>query len=614
MKGQTAVFWNRVTGSWSKSHLIVFLLFLMFVLFQQPAYGQDSPVTVSVNRTHFSTDELVILTVTAVDDSPRQPRPVLPKLDGLAVVDLDIATNVSLVRGQIQTEVIYTYELQPRRTGKLTIPPIPVQFNTRVVETAPVSIEVEQGAPPAPSPNHAVAPGNIKPPNDLKGQDFYVEAVVDEANPYVGQQLTYTFRFYQSIQLYRKPQLEMPIFNGFETLGMPVQEYNLEVAGQIYLVSEIRMALFPKSTGLINIGAAQLIFPGSFFDEAVELYTKPIKVEVKPLPDAAPSGFNGAVGRYEIKAWFSPQVAVINQPSTLSVAVSGEGNISSLPDPIWPSLHQWRTYDSLTSQSTDIKNGQMVGTRVYERLLVSNELGDLAIPPAKLVYFDPVAKEYRMASSRSIKVRVIAPPTPDSTGATATAVAALSTATPVALVGPLEPNSQVVNPNATDLLAASWRMALPMGFLLILAVCVGLPAAAFVGAGSFWMWQKQQGKVAVEAVAEDEVLTHPKQSMHPVLIKAMARNDDNYKATRQALVQHLSQLLGTTVKGLTRPDLSQRLEAQGLSKAQIDRVNDCLAEGEVGQFGPKTDDAGWELLAKTDELLFELDRHFSSSS
>ncbi|HMR68098.1 MAG TPA: BatD family protein, partial [Anaerolineae bacterium] len=239
--------------SQSRSIPRLVFLFLLFGLIPTLVYAQDSPVTVSVNSSEVSTDDLVYLTVTAVNDSPRQPRPILPPLDGLSVIDLDIATNVTLVRGQIQTQVVYTYELQPRRTGTLTIPAIPVKFNDdEVVETVPLSLKVTQGAAPAPSPHHAVPPGNVKPPPELNDQDFFVEAVVDQGNPFVGQQLTYIFRFYQAIKIYRPPQIEMPLFNGFETLGMPVQEYNLDLGDRTYLVMEMRTALFPKSSGNLN--------------------------------------------------------------------------------------------------------------------------------------------------------------------------------------------------------------------------------------------------------------------------------------------------------------------------------------------------------------------------
>ncbi|MCB9076483.1 MAG: protein BatD [Anaerolineaceae bacterium] len=587
------------------------VLLVYIALFPRLVYSQDLPVSVSVNGSEFSTDDVVILTVTAINDSPRQPRPILPPLDGLSVIDLNIATNVSLVRGEIQTEVVYTYQLQPRRTGTLTIPPIPVKFNDEdVVETTPISFEVTQGAPPAPSPNHAVLPGLVVPPADLVDQDFYVEAVVDQASPYLGQQLIYTFRLYQAIRLYRQPQLEMPIFSSFETLGMPVQEYNLDVGDRTYLVSEIRTALFPKSTGIINIGTAQLIFPGSFFEEAAELYTQPIQLNVKPLPDDAPPEFTGAVGQFDMEAWFSPQVAVINQPSTLSVAISGVGNVNTLPDPIWPSLRQWRTYDSLKSQSMDLKNGQLQGTRVYERLVVWDKIGDFTIPPAKLVYFDPAAEEYRTISTKSLKMRVIAPPTPDAASATATAVAAIPipATTPNNRAGSINP---LINPAApsfnsdfSDSLNSNWRAMLPMGVVLLWTICTGIPAAVVVGAGGLWLWQKRQekSKIAAEAVKQ------PKEMIHPAIAQAMTGSDDNYQVASRALTGYLGRMLGASVKGLTRTELADRLQTHGLSILQAHKINDYLAQSEMGRYGPQTNDAGWELLAKVDKLLFELDK------
>ena len=67
---------------------------------------------------------------------------------------------------------------------------------------------------------------------DFTGDDFFIESLVDLPNPYVGQQLIHTFRFYQALQVYRQPQYEEPLFREFETMGLPVREYNLEAAGR----------------------------------------------------------------------------------------------------------------------------------------------------------------------------------------------------------------------------------------------------------------------------------------------------------------------------------------------------------------------------------------------
>ena len=101
----------------ARHHPLIVSIILVLTLIATPVHSQDSPITVIVNSTDISTDEVVVLTVTIVADSPEQPRPILPDLDGLAVVDLDLATDVRMIKNTIQTEVTYTYLLQPLRVG-----------------------------------------------------------------------------------------------------------------------------------------------------------------------------------------------------------------------------------------------------------------------------------------------------------------------------------------------------------------------------------------------------------------------------------------------------------------------------------------------------------------
>lgn len=589
--------------------LFILLLSLSLSLsLSAPAHSQESPITASVNRTHFSTDELVILTVSVTDDSALQPRPILPQLDGLVVVDMDLATDVSVVNGQIHTEVHYTYRLQPRRTGTLTIPPVTVKIDDKVYRAAPISVEITQGAPPAPAAGNSVRPANIAPPAALKGQDFFIEARVDPPNPYLGQQIIYTFRFYQAIKVYRQPQYDGPLFIGFETMGLPVREYNLDAAGRTYLISEIRTALFARSAGRITISPARLMFPGNIYEAPVELYTEAVEVEVKPLPDNAPPGFGGAVGQYTLESSFSPQVAVVNQPSTFLLAVTGVGNIPLLPEPTWPDLTGWRMYDSLSSLTTETgEDGLMTGTRVFERLVVADRPGDFTLQPATFVYFDPLAAEYRTISSQPLTVKVIPVPTPDpnitpTPPPATTPVAALTATTPLPVNPEVNPGL-IVSPDTVQ------RVTLPALVLLVGGLCGALPVAVALGAGGLWWWQRRRRPAIPAAKPHPDLkgLRQPRQSLHPGLAAAMRGQDDNYKAAGLALQQHLSAALGAPVHGLTRTELARRLRETGLGESLIERVETCLAQSEIGRYGPPTADAGWSLMAATEALLRELD-------
>jgi len=591
------------------------LIFILLLgLFPAAVKGQDSPITAWVNSSTLSTDELVVLTVKVVDDSAQQPRPLLPRLDGLAVVDLDIATDVDLVNGEIHTEVIYTYRLQPRRTGLLTIPPVAVKIDDQTYKTAPISIRVSQGAAPAPSPGNEVTPSDVSPPANLQGDDFFIEALVDLPNPYLGQQLIYTFRFYQALQVYRQPQYEQPLFIEFETMGLPVQEYNLDAAGRTYLVSEIRTALFPTSTGEVTIGPARLMLPGNIYEEPIDLYTEPIQLEVKPLPDNPPPNFNGAVGQYEIEAWFNPPEATVNQPATLFVAVSGSGNIRELPELTWPELEGWQAYNSLTSMTTAMEDNVMTGTRVYERVMVPAQIGEFAIPPISLVYFDPVVAEYRTISTEGLTAKVV----PASTANQAAQAAPMPTDTPLDIVTADEASEAP----AAGVGASAWlelwelgrSLVTSMATVLMVGLCGVIPAAIVLGFGGNWVWRRRHtifAKMEPEppvAPPPAAPLEQPSQSIHPALVTAMKDTSDNYKAVSRALNAYLSRALQTSVNGLTRAELTSRLGELGLEQTLIERIEDSLTQSELGRFGPVTDDVGWSLMVETDDLLFKLDQ------
>ncbi len=612
--------WSGTT----RGFIALFIVTIFLAWLPAGAVAQETSITASVDKSDVSTDELVVLTIQVIDASPRQPRPLLPHIDGLAVIDLDLTTSVTNENGTLYTEVLFTYRLQPRRTGRLTIPPIPIEFNDKVLETKPISLNVTQGKAPLPSSGNEVNPDDITPPPDLKEQDFFIESLVDIQQPYVHQQIIHTFRFYQAIQLYKEPNYDEPLFTGFETAGLPVRQYNLEIGGRTYLINEIRTMLFPKKVGTVTIRPARLVLLGNFYEDPVEMYSEAVTVEVRALPDDAPAGFNGAVGQYDLKAWFRPTVAVVNQPSTFYVAISGAGNMNLLPEPSWPQTDWWRAYDTLTSVTTDITEDKlMTGTRVFERLVVPGQTGEQTIPPAQFVYFDPLAGEYRTISSEPLTVEVIPAPTPDPTDPTPTVTvtpAPTHTPVPIADAGQpaaFEPEPAVeVNPPGVDsqnLLAG--LVQLPLATLMFLSMCGLLPLAAAAGAGGLWLWQRRQGQNQFPVrpspppaePADKPQPTTTTSTIHPALAAAMKESDDNYKTVQMALNSYLSETLQRPVNGLTQAELGRYLEQHGLDESLIQAIQSCLTRCEMERYGPATNDSGWSLMTTADELLVKLD-------
>ena len=391
-----------------------------------PALAQEPLVSAEVDRTELTTDDTLTLTLT-IRGSRAGSGPALTGLRGFAILGTSISMSRRTIQGETTSEEVHVFTLQPTEAGTLTIDPISATVDGRSHSTEPITVTVTQGAGASPQRRSR---GTIVPPADeLTGQDFYVEAEVENPQPYIGQQTAYVFRFYRAAGLLVQPSdYDAPDFVGFWRTDQTNEgTYGTLAAGRDYRVTELRTIIFPSVTGNQTIGPAALTIPlpvpGGFFRRASTLTTNPVGVEVRPLPDGAPDGFTGAVGQLDIRARVNRRVGVVGDPLTLTVTVTGRANFENLADPVWPDMPQWRSFDSAAAIDTNVNSGRLTGRKVYERVLIPNTPGDVEIPPIVYPYFDPDASIYRTASTGPIRVSVAPadgePPAPATTGSEA---------------------------------------------------------------------------------------------------------------------------------------------------------------------------------------------------
>jgi hypothetical protein len=90
------------------------------------------------------------------------PQLSLSALDEFRVIGNSQSLQTSLINGTMSTTAIYAYELQPVKTGDLSIPGFSLEWKGQLLTTEPIPIKVSQGSgAPAASPQTAPAqPGN----------------------------------------------------------------------------------------------------------------------------------------------------------------------------------------------------------------------------------------------------------------------------------------------------------------------------------------------------------------------------------------------------------------------------------------------------------------------
>ena len=403
-------------------------------------------------------------------------------------------------------------------------------------------------------------------------EPLFIKATVDNDRPYFGQQVTYVARIYQSSRVTLpsgEVRYESPDFAGFWNSQLVEQgRYTETIDSEEYSVLELRTALFPTVVGTVVIDPAALTVSTGTAGSRRLLESPPVPVEVRPLPVGAPSGFTGAVGRFNITAEVDADTGQVNEPVQLTVTVSGEGNIEALPDPAWPEFTGWRVIESPADTASQLIARQVVGSRTYEIILVPERAGELTIPGIGYTHFDPGQEKYVEAATAAIVISVVSadgtaaiPPVPG-------AETAGEEETP--LMRPMKAVPPSLRQGGTELTgsAAYWA-------------AWGIPALAVVGA---LVWRRR--REALEAARVESIRQNALPNARAALARAVASGVDPRVAASEAVLSYLSARLATQVGGMTREVLIRQLREAGAQPELMDRANEILAAGEAARYAP----------------------------
>ena len=287
--------------------LVVLILILAGAV---SARADDLTVRARVDRTIASLNDHVTLSIDVTGTMRQVGTPKLPPLDAdFSVYSAGSSTNMSWVNGAMTSSRTWTYRLVPKRPGAFTIGPAEVEFGGAVYSTEPIEIEIVEGEAPRTASQPEERPSSGV---ESSGREVFITTSVDKKRAYVGEQVTLSFKFYRSVELWEQPRYQAPELTGFWVVDNPDHEEYYEVVDGIrYAVIEIRTGLFGTSAGAATVSAASLSYrersaPVTFFARGGPvrtLSTEPIEVEVvQPPAEGRPPTFAGAVGDYSLSS------------------------------------------------------------------------------------------------------------------------------------------------------------------------------------------------------------------------------------------------------------------------------------------------------------------------
>lgn len=393
---------------------VVFVIVVLAVALTLGTAHARVSVTLSLDRTQTTTGDSVTLVVSVSGARSSDQEPTIKNLSHFYVSSGGTASRVQIINGQMEASVDYTYFLQPKRTGTFTIGPATVVLDGRTYTSNTVTLEVSR---------KRQSDGQDKGP-------VFLETSLSSPKTYVEQQVIYTLRLVRRIKV-SDVSLNLPDTEGltFKKLG-EVTEYRSMRQGRPYEVLEVRYAVIPTRPGEKAVGPTTMTMtvyePSSrrrsgllrnpFFDDPffsmstgrpITISSEPLKLEALPLPAAGrPADFTGLVGVFRINATLAPAQIKAGESATLTVHVSGHGNVSRIPDLHLPENPDLKVYaDEPVVEAIPDKEG-LGGSKTMKWALVPQKAGTYRIASLGLSYFDTASGTYRRLKTAAFSLSV----------------------------------------------------------------------------------------------------------------------------------------------------------------------------------------------------------------
>ncbi len=404
-------------------------LFLAGFFLALSAIAEDISFTAKVNRNKISTGETVQITYTINSNANNFKA---PSFNGFKIIGgPNQSSSFQWVNGKSSQSLSISYILLAEKEGTYTFKGATIEVGGKIFTSNDISIEVVKGTPPSqqqqqqPKQNPIFDPfdpfGNYPQhqqlqTNDLK-DDIFIKVNVDKKSAYIGEQITATYKIYTRVDIVSNSVKKLPALNGFWSQDIDnkgqAQLIRENVDGVQYYVAELKKTiLFPQRAGTLEIDPLEMDmvlrlrnnnrsrsifdqFFGGYHDVAYTVKSKPVKIEVKALPEKnKPESFTGAVGKFQLESKINKTKIKANEAITLSYVISGKGNIKLVeaPKPEFPS--DIESYDPKIKDNINISASGVSGSRTFEYLLIPRHQGIYTIEGLNFSYFDPTTGKY----------------------------------------------------------------------------------------------------------------------------------------------------------------------------------------------------------------------------
>ena len=341
---------------------------------------------------------------------------LLVRFDGQAVTsqpdfdvlkrDFKILSNnrqqqYSISNGRSESYTDWKLTLAPKRIGRLLVPSI--KYKKDISDAIEISVRKAS-------------------PSNTTGQPVYTETLIDKPAVYVQEQLLLTHRLFTSIQLtdFSMEELTVP---GAIIQKVAQNQFRKRVGNKDYIVVEIKYALFPQTSGKLDIPAVAISAyqtgnnQSSFFrSRGNQLIrnteAKTIDVMAKPAHIDADQWMPSSQLTISQKWSNNLEQLQVGEPVTRTITISAKGLTGAQILPLsLESSSDFKVYPDQAQLNESVDASGVTGVRQESFALVPNRQGDIVLPEISVRWWDTVNQRMQTATLDAMRLEVGAAPT-----------------------------------------------------------------------------------------------------------------------------------------------------------------------------------------------------------
>ena len=540
--------------------------------------------------------------------------PVIPTLTGFAqYLGSGSSTNMQMGGGRTIVSLTIQYRYQALVEGTFAIPPVDVVVGGETLRTEALQLIISSAPPPQQQDRRAVGGGA----QEVGPEDLFVTAEASRTTVRDGEPLVVEYRIWTSVDVSQYSFTSLPEPQGFwvediTPAGQPQVEQRTR-NGREYASAVIRrVAMVPTGSGprtldplgieaQVRVRNSRDPFEGVFGRSSlfgtsvvpISVLTNPIELDIQALPEGAPQPFSGVVGALSVTSSLDRDSVAANDAVTLTVIVSGRGNIRGVPAPELNVPPDFEVFPPEISQVTNASTSGVTGSKTFEFVMTPRVGGSRAIPSIEMGYFDLAAGEYRTAASDPLPLTIAA------VGDASYGFSRLN-------IDPQRQDIRFIRLDVPVLRRMDQNIFSGAAFwMLALLPLMGIPGALGLRkhqdrllADVAYARGRSAGKVAKKRLTE---------------ARRLAGKSDYrafYAEVARALRGLVADKLNVAEAGMQMNDLEAGVKRAGVADAQVSELRSCLELCDRQRFAPPSDDPGEKtrLLDRVGGLMTALDR------